>query len=272
MKKTKVLLAGALVLALGLVMGCKQNSDLSVEEHRQGADKYEHIWEATYGNNDYIRSALQFGTAKKVNAAKVKVKLYPKDGKAGLLFAVNPRKVSVTGEGTAATEKTVYDFYAFAFGKKPGVENKLEAYVDYYQGLERFNDSGTASAEKFGQAAQVELKTGEFKNLDWNGSGPVTAVMSIGLSSTEGSDDTTWTLKITSEDGQTEYWSETGVSGKDAASRETDGLSLDHFKNEGAIYSYGMLSGLSNPKTADTRWTLDRDSLPSGVILAAEEE
>lgn len=271
MKKTKVLLAGALVLALGLVMGCKQNEELSVEEHRQGADKYEHVWEATYENDDYIRSALQFGSNKnaKVNTAEIKVKMiYPNQGKAGILFGVNPRDVS-----SGDTKETVYDFYAFAFGKNRKT-GKLEAYVDYYQGLKSFNDKGGTS-EKFGVASTVELKNQEFSNFTGNADQPITVVMKIAIKETAGSKDTTdgqWDLSIVSEDGLTTYWSATAVSALAEATAGKNGLNVANFKETGNLYSYGMLTALENPKKADTKWNLSKDSLPSGVVLAAEEE
>ena len=271
MKKTRIVLVGALVLALAFVMGCKQNEELSVEEHRQGADKYEHIWEATYENNDYIRSALQFGANKnaKVNTAEIKVKMiYPGQGKAGVLFGVNPREVA-----SGDTKETVYDFYAFAFGKNRST-GKLEAYVDYYQGLKSFNDKGGTS-EKFGEASTVELEKKNFESFTGNVNDPITVVMKIAMKETAGSRDDTdgqWDLSIMSEDGKTTYWSATAVSALGNATAGKNGLNKANFKETGGLYSYGMLSALDNPKKADTKWNLNKDSLPSGVVLAAEEE
>lgn len=261
MKKTKVLLAGALVLALGLVMGCKQNTDLSVEEHRQdGTGK--HIWEAEYTGNSYIRSALQFREDTNVATAKVKVTMtYPAYGKAGLLFAVQDREQK-------------YDFYAFAFGwnGKLGNQSKIEAYVDYYQGLTTFNDSSTNS-ERFGNGAHISVVTNEeFKEpFNWDGAEPVIVDMYVTYNkpSEEESTETTtqasgnesaqgtYDLKITkSNDPETVYWEKTGITavGKEMASNMSQDLIVN---GEGKLYSYGMLSGQKDPKKVHTTWVLD---------------
>ena len=268
MKKTKVLLAGALVLALGLVMGCKQNSDLSVEEHRQGENAYQHVWKAEYTNDQYTRSALQFGKGGvKVQKAKVKVEMvYPANGKAGLLFAVNSRK---TGEGES--EKTVYDFYAFAFGKKPG-QNKLEAYVDYYEGLEKFN--GSSDSEKFGTGTNnVTVVDTRDLTYNWDGSQAVNVYMFITRNESKAAGgETTYTYDLEIQDTQgNSLWKESAVTavGKDGVTGAV--------VNDGNLYSYGMLSQLaSNPKNVNTTWTISNTEgdfiHQGGSMLAADEE
>lgn len=268
MKKTKVLLAGALVLALGLVMGCKQNEELSVEEHRKGENGYQHVWEAEYTGDNYYRSALQFGSGKMdIQYAKVRVKMnYPGNGKAGLLFATNEREVEVTTGGNKEKKK-LYDFYAFAFGKNPRATNTLEAYVDYYVGLEKFNDASSTS-ERFGTGTNTPIVAEKnLENISWNGASPVTVDMIIEKKTTTGGSGTatvTYNLKIQSTDGNTVYWTAENV----AATGES-------VVNEGYLCSYGMVSKLADPKKVDTVWTLDKDSLKKtgvGTILAAEEE
>lgn len=95
MKKTRIVLVGALVLALAFVMGCgeKTKLDESVAEHKEGADKFTHEWEATYDSATYIRSAKQFGESgankndELTNIDAEITMLYPQNGKVGLILA-----------------------------------------------------------------------------------------------------------------------------------------------------------------------------------------
>lgn len=249
-----------------LVVGCKQNEELSVEEHRKGENGYQHVWEAEYTGDNYYRSALQFGSGKMdVQYAKVRVKMnYPGNGKAGLLFATNEREIETTVGGTKEKKK-VYDFYAFAFGKNPSKTNTLEAYVDYYVGLEKFNDSSSTS-EKFGTGTSQEVKAAsDLTGINWNGASPVTVDMIVEKKTTSGgsgSETVTYNLKIQDTNGN-ELWSATDVA--------ASGVNV---VNEGYLCSYGMVSKLANPKNVDTVWTLDKESFKksgAGTILAAED-
>lgn len=250
-----------------LVVGCKQNEELSVEEHRKGENGYQHVWEAEYTGDNYYRSALQFGSGKMdVQYAKVRVKMnYPGNGKAGLLFATNEREIETTVGGGTTEKKKVYDFYAFAFGKNPSKANTLEAYVDYYVGLEKFNDSSSTS-EKFGTGTQQEVEAAsDLTGITWNGASPVTVDMIVEKTTTSGgsgSETVTYNLKIQDTNGN-ELWSATDVAATGA-----------NVVNEGYLCSYGMVSKLANPKKVDTVWTLDKDSFKksgAGTILAAED-
>lgn len=249
-----------------VVIGCKQNEELSVEEHRKGVDAYQHVWEAEYTGDNYYRSALQFGSGKMdVQYAKVRVKMnYPGNGKAGLLFATNEREIETT-VGGKTEKKKVYDFYAFAFGKNPSKTNTLEAYVDYYVGLEKFNDSSSTS-EKFGTGTQQEVKAAsDLTGITWNGASPVTVDMIVEKKTTSGgsgSETVTYNLKIQDTNGN-QLWSANDVA-----------ASGNNVVNEGYLCSYGMVSKLANPKKVDTVWTLDKDSFKktgTGAILAAED-
>lgn len=249
-----------------LVVGCKQNEELSVEEHRKGENGYQHVWEAEYTGDNYYRSALQFGSGKMdVQYAKVRVKMnYPGNGKAGLLFATNEREIETTVGGGTKEKKKVYDFYAFAFGKNPSKANTLEAYVDYYVGLEKFNDSSSTS-EKFGTGTSQEVKkASDLTGINWNGASPVTVDMIIQKSTTKTNDSETVKYNLTIQDTNGNIlWSANDI----AATGDT-------VVNEGYLCSYGMVSKLANPKNVDTVWTLDRDSFDktgTGTILAAED-
>lgn len=269
MKLNKLVIGGGVLVVLlsMLVVGCKQNEELSVEEHRKGENGYQHVWEAEYTGDNYYRSALQFGSGKMdIQYAKVRVKMnYPGNGKAGLLFATNEREMEVTTGGNKEKKK-VYDFYAFAFGKNPRENNSLEAYVDYYVGLEKFNDSSSTS-EKFGTGESTPVvKEKNLTGITWNGASPVTVDMIVEKKTTTGGSGTetvTYNLKIQSTDGNTVYWSANDI----AATGDT-------VVNEGYLCSYGMVSKLADPKKVDTVWTLDEGSLKKtgiGTILAAED-
>lgn len=249
-----------------MVVGCKQNEELSVKEHREGENASQHVWEAEYNNDLYTRSALQFGSGKMdVQYAKVRVKMnYPGNGKAGLLFATNEREIETT-VGGEKEKKKVYDFYAFAFGKDPSETNTLEAYVDYYVGLEKFNDS-TSTSEKFGTGKSSEVKAASnLTGINWNGASPVTVDMIVEKKTTSGgsgSQSVTYNLKIQNTSGEVLWSADDIVS------------TADGVVNEGYLCSYGMVSKLANPKTVDTVWTLDKDSFKktgAGTISFAAE-
>lgn len=266
MKLNKLVIGGGVLVVLlsMLVVGCKQNQELSVEEHREGENKYQHVWEAEYEGSNYYRSALQFGSGKwDLEKAQVRVKMnFPANGKAGVLFAVNERDNEKIVGGNKEKKK-VYDFYAFAFGKKPGVgnEKKLELYVDYYVGLEKFNDS-SATSEKFGAVTPIEVvKPTELTGTNWDGATTFSADMII-EKVVEG-ESVTYNLKIQSIDGKTVYWHQDGVV-----------ATGDNVVNKGYLCSYGMLSGVSSSRKVDTTWALDEESFKKeGVdsLLSAED-
>ena len=145
MKKTKVLLAGALVLALGLVMGCSMSLDESVEEHTKGDSKFEHVWKADYKNNDqYIRSALQFGSGEdKITEVDVNVDMaYPQHGKAGLIFGLTNTKGDKDLNGK---ENIKYNYYIVALGENPNkTDGTLQYYIDYCTNMTSLSGGNTA--------------------------------------------------------------------------------------------------------------------------------
>ena len=283
MKKTRIVLVGALVLALAFVMGCGEpDNTQAAEGHvvREG-NKYVHEWKADYSNNTYYRSALQFGKddllkkSPKVQNAEVEVELnFPADGKAGILFAVNNR---TQVEGTET--KTLYDFFAFAFGVNRSNSSKLEAYVDYYQNATKIKEDGSdtgAKPEAFATGKSFEVKKADL-DYTWNKKA-VTMTMKIALNDngTPSDDaDDYYALTITDKDGNIVWEGNTsGVKDKVAG---TAGMNVANYKTTGGIYSYGMLSGAVSDKTANTVWTLKKDTLkPTGIAgglnFAAEEE
>lgn len=263
-KVLPALLALALVLCLA---GCAQDNELSVDEHTEkDGDAYTHVWNATYENGDYIRSALQFGSGNvKVTKAKVQVDLKKAtDGKAGLLFGLNTRDVDPDGDGETTT---VYDFYAVAFGKNQNAADTLEAYIDYYQGLTTFQDTGDAlAAEKFGTGQNFVVKTTSDLSKTWDGSSAVTAYIAVEYDE----DADTYDVYIQNSDGTEKYWSAEDITAETVTGVDSDAFALS--TNVGKMYSYGMLSGRVDPKTADTTWTIDRTTfVKSGGSMAAAD-
>ncbi|MBR2362952.1 MAG: hypothetical protein IKA80_09975 [Spirochaetaceae bacterium] len=283
MKKTRIVLVGALVLALAFVMGCGEPDNTQAAEGHvvRDGNKYVHEWKADYSNDTYYRSALQFGKddlsnkSPKVQNAEVEVELnFPEDGKAGILFAVNNR---TEVEGTET--KTLYDFFAFAFGVNRSNSSKLEAYVDYYQNATKIKEDGSDAGSKpeaFATGKSFEVKKADL-NYAWNKKA-VTMTMKIALNNNSTASDATddyYTLSITDKDGNKVWEGDTREVKNTVAN--TTGMNVDNYKTTGGIYSYGMLSGAVSDKAANTVWTLKKDTLePSSVMgglnFAAEEE
>ena len=88
MKKTRIVLVGALVLALAFVMGCKQ-----VESSSEGVSDIEDgkQWEITNDSKDnYRRWISTYPNAnQKWESATFKLRMErPQDGKAGIIFGL----------------------------------------------------------------------------------------------------------------------------------------------------------------------------------------
>lgn len=144
MKKAKVVLAGALVLALGLVMGCKQveSSSEGVSDIKDGK-----MWEITNDSaTTYKRWISTYPNAtQKWESARFKIRMErPQDGKAGIIFGLTE---------TSTDNLKTYNFYVFAVGQNV-TTGKPEYYVTYYSGVDpkTFTDgaaSDVAPSEAF---------------------------------------------------------------------------------------------------------------------------
>lgn len=275
MKKTKVLLAGALVLALGLVMGCKTSLDESVEEHTQGNTKFDHVWKAEYKDNDqYIRSALQFGTGDdELEYVDVTVKMdYPQYGKSGFIFGLTKTEEKDINNKSIAK----YNYYIVGLGEDPSKKDgSLQYYIDYCTDMTSLSGGNTADATidtTTGAKARTVKDLTPIEGVSHNANEPVEYTVSVEF--VEGKDEDgsvnkakgTYTVKI-NIDGKT--ITET-INHEDYGYVEGKAT----YPGKGTIASYGMLSGLNKDKKVNTTWTVDKKTLKGagleGIGLSAE--
>ncbi len=259
------LLALAAVLVLSFV-GCKA-MDESVEEHNEGADKYEHVWEARYDveKGKYIRSALQFGSGDdKLEKVEIKVKsIYPQHGKAGIMFGLHDEK-------SADGENTLYNTYLMGIGEKVGGSAELVVYIDYMKGLVSLKE-GEATSDKVG-GKQYEVTGNQSVIIPGRTSGtPLTVVAEISydMSTAANENEGTYTVVLKDESGKelaTAEW----VHGETVAGST---LSVAE-QAKGTIASYGMVSGaIEGEKKVDITWNVDKDSIaPATTVLSADVE
>lgn len=255
------LLALAAVLVLSF-FGCKA-MDESVDEHVQGEDKYEHIWEGEYEGKEYIRSALQFGkgTNDKLDGAKVTVDMtYPQYGKAGVIFGLNSKE----GEEDANGDKvTMYNYYVVAVGEKQDGSGNLEYYIDYCTGMTSLSGGNSASAT-ISDGKQEEIV--ENTLLGGTHAANEAAKFDIEIKFTDDDEedncDGTYTVKITYGSTTKEH----SINHKDYGYVNA----VATYPAQGTIASYGMLSGQYEEKKVDTTWTVDKDSVPSTLSADAE--
>lgn len=270
MKKAKVVLAGALVLALGLVMGCKTSLDESVAEHTQGASKFEHVWKAEYKeNNQYIRSALQFGSGEdKITKADVTVDMaYPQYGKAGLIFGLTNTKEKDINNN----EVIKYNYYVVALGEDPNrTDGTLQYYIDYCTNMTSLS-GGNTSGESIETANGA--KSTPVKDL--------TAINDINHNANEKVDYTVSVTLVPDENDNAKgtYTVEIKIGDKtitETINHEKYGYvgGVATYPAAGTIASYGMLSGKFANKKVDTTWTVNKETLEgagaNGVTLNAE--
>lgn len=259
------LLALAAVLVLSFV-GCKA-MDESVEEHNEGADKYEHVWEAKYDVEEgkYVRSALQFGSGNdKLDAVTVKVKsIYPQHGKAGLMFGLHDEK-------SADGENTLYNTYLMGIGEKVGGSADLDVYIDYMKGLISLKE-GEETADKV-TGKQYEVTGTQSVSISGRKSGdPLTVVAEISYDASAVADENegTYTVVLKDESGN-ELCSVNWVHGETVGG---SALSVAE-QAKGTIASYGMVSGaIEGEKKVDITWNVDKDSIvPTTTVLSADAE
>lgn len=273
MKKTRIVLVGALVLALAFVMGCSGIG--SGNEDAQKEDKYTWVWAGPKSGDvypdkenttvNYERFFEQFGSTNyTMESGIVHIKMkYPQFGKAGVVFGLNE-----AGTEDSDGKKNV-NFYVFGIGQKKG-GTKLEYYVDYYQAIGRTAMSSASSSDTVA-----------------NGVDPLWSYK-IGDDLMHTVENFSGFVANNPEDiyVQIIYNEDTGNykinAGPDARALTSIQLELPAHSTitrasdaEGRVGVYGMLTkkdGDATPKV-NTTYTLLKDGLEtSGAFLAAEEE
>lgn len=239
--------------------------DESVEEHTEGASKYEHTWKAEYDGSTYIRSAKQFGSGSdELDGAKVNIKmLYPQYGKAGLIFGLNTTEGAEDIDGN---KTKTYNYFVVAVGENANkTDGTLEYYIDYCTGM---------SSLSGGNSADSTITTGEQKEVvpltdlvtSHKANEAATFDIEVSYADAEGSDskaDGTYTVKI--------YFNNTAVATAEIDCTEfcMDGTTAK-YAAQGTIASYGMLSGKHSSKKVDTTWLVDKATVPSTLAADAE--
>lgn len=278
MKKTRIVLVGALVLALAFVMGCgeKTKLDESVAEHKEGADKFTHEWKATYEGATYIRSAKQFGesgTGKEDELTNIDAEitmLYPQNGKVGLIFGLT------TNEGPKdANGKTTYtyNYYVFGVGEKPNTTNgHLNYYIDYCTNVSTLSGGNTAteSIDKTSGATSTSVATGDLTDTGHGHKEALKFNVNIEFTDVDANDvaDGTYTLTVT-------------ANGNELLSKTIDHKEYGYvdkvakYHALGTVASYGMVSGaVGGEKKVDNTWVIKKDTLKgaglNGSKLSAE--
>ncbi len=273
MKKTKVLLAGALVLALGLVMGCKGLG--SGNEDAQKEDKYTWVWagqksgdvypDKENNSTNYERFFEQFGsTSYTVKEGIVHINMkYPQFGKAGVVFGLNEAATS-DSEG-----KKNVNFYVFGIGQKKG-GTQLEYYVDYYEAISRTALSTASASDTVanGVSPRWSYKVGNTEMF---------TVESFPGFVANNPEDIYVQIKYNEVGGN--YSIEAGPADRSLSSIKLElpaHSTITGASNAaGRIGVYGMLTkkdGDTTPKV-NTTYNLLRDGLEiTGTFLAAEEE
>lgn len=143
MKKAKVLLAGALVLALGLVMGCKQ----SVTSDPEIGEKIDNGWlikEQKNNSSEYWRWLKTVGGSYKTATIDLEMS-DPTAGKIGVIFGFNELHDQTTGKKNGK-----YSYYQFGVGvgqSNSANAGKLEYYISYYTNVDMNTVTGNNSAE-----------------------------------------------------------------------------------------------------------------------------
>ncbi|MBO5125034.1 MAG: hypothetical protein J6C11_07890 [Spirochaetaceae bacterium] len=278
MKKTRIVLVGALVLALAFVMGCgeKTKLDESVAEHKEGADKFTHEWEATYDSATYIRSAKQFGESgankndELTNIDAEITMLYPQNGKVGLIFGLT------TNEGPKdANGKPTYTFnyYVFGVGEKPNTTTgDLNYYIDYCTNVSTLSGGNTASEsiDKTDGASATSVATGDLTSTGHKHKEALKFNVNIEFTDDDANDvaDGTYTLTVS-------------AGGNELLTQSIDHSTYGYVNNAakypalGTVASYGMVSGaVKGEKKVDNTWVIKKDTLEgaglNGSKLSAE--
>lgn len=256
MKKTKVLLAGALVLALGLVMGCKGVG--AGDEDVEGNNK-EKTWKATNASTEtYKRMYQPFGTSKNFTEAVVTINAkYPKNGWSGVLFGLTENDdKSKTGK-----DKNSINFYNVSFRVNG---ETIQYYTSYFSNVDQ-DDFADNNSENYGQETIITNTTTvpTDAGLRVNADGSLDVAIKVMWTKEEGAEVGTWDLYYGPSVIQVTKHQEVLVKETVPAKKIV----------KGGLAAYGQITkaeNKDNPRVVETIWKVD-SSKPT-VIGAAEEE
>ena len=261
----KVLLA---LVVVGLVIsfvGCG-GFKLNEEEHKANPDnKLEHTWVAEYETDNYVRSALQFGTGKdKLTEATVNVKMkYPQYGKSGVIFGLTfPEYITTDEEGKEVKEKR-FSYYLLGVGEVIGT-NTLDWYIQRCDNLTSL--SGGNNSSETADTSNGAFTTDIVDNT----------VLSVPHKSGEAIE---YDVKVVFVEDETmkELYKDTLLEGFGSYTVQLvfvgEVVAEKSFDNvPGTIASYGMISPKAEkPQLVDTTWTV-QDDYKGTVNLSAVEE
>lgn len=151
MKKTRIVLVGALVLALALVMGCKQASSGTAGDWDPNTNSTK-TWKKTNTDSEKVlRSFEGFGTTDMNNGVVVKIEVgNTKASKAGILFDY---KKNASVEGTV-------DYYQLGVGTQQYDGKTPEFYLVKISGVkpDDITASTTSDAAGAGKGSEVDIQ------------------------------------------------------------------------------------------------------------------
>lgn len=270
MKKAKVLLAGALVLALGLVMGCKQGIDSGNPNWTTDDNKLK-VWEQDNSSDQYVRAAKQFGNSTKTKDMVVKLEITDlTTSKAGLVFGINEL------DKTAKT----YNYFVLGVGGVNYTKTQGDVYLSYYRDVDvKKLDEASKGKQAPGNRLDIfdneTITTGAMKIVGSTG----TIYVAISESKSESDNKTTVTIKLGSSydpklgvTGTTmEKTFEIGTDAKVDSYITTGGGDANWMKNlttiDGGIGAYGMLKP-GNGTTINAKNTYE--VIKPSTVLSAE--
>lgn len=142
MKKTRIVLVGALVLALAFVMGCAQEAPTTDESIGEATQKGWIVKDQKNDTKQYWR--WMRGTGKKYENATMQLDMSDANaGKIGFVFGLT-EGVAADGKGNGK-----WSYYQFGVGiGKAGTKNagKYEYYIDYYTNVDLNKVSGGSNS------------------------------------------------------------------------------------------------------------------------------
>lgn len=142
MKKTRIVLAGALVLALAFVMGCAHEAPTTDESIGKATQKGWIVKDQKNDTSQYWR--WMRGTGKNYETATMQLDMSDaKAGKIGFVFGLT-EGLAADGEGNGK-----WSYYQFGVGiGKAGTSNagKYEYYIDYYTDVDLSKVSGGSNS------------------------------------------------------------------------------------------------------------------------------
>ena len=257
MKKTKVLLAGALVLALGLVMGCKGVG--AGDEDVEGNNK-EKTWKTTNASTtDYKRMFQPFGASKKFTEAVVTINSkYPKSGWSGILFGLTEND----DKAQTGKAKNTINFYNVSF--RVADNGTIQYYTSYFSNVDQ-DEFPQNTTESYGQETVItDTKTVPTDaGLQVNADGSLNVTIKVMWTQKEGAQVGTWDLY---------YGPSVTQATKHKEELVTDTVTAKEIV-KGGLAAYGQVTKAINqdtPRVVETTWKLE-SSEPT-VIGAAEEE